>query len=171
MKTLKPIQLNGKDFAPYGDLIMTQNSESIIINNGYAQKHYNLCTLDALHNNGKSTLHIYVAKKRAFPMDINMLEKHPFFSQAFIPRSTKAFLIVVCLGEDRPDLSTLKAFKTDGNQGVHYKRGVWHFPLISIEDNEQFIVIDRTDCGIVENKIEECIEFYFKNENISLLKE
>jgi ureidoglycolate lyase len=52
----------------------------------------------------------------------------------------------------------LKVFKTNGNQGVFYKRGIWHFPLISIEDNEQFIVIDRNDLGKKENKLEDCIE-------------
>ena len=101
-----------------------------------------------------------------------MLEKHPYFAQAFIPRSTQPFLVLVCLGEESPDLNTLQAFITNGEQGVHYKKGVWHFPLISIENNEQFIVLDRTDCGIKENKIVECIEHYFDADiKINLLKE
>jgi len=172
MKKLHPIALSPENFASYGDVLSTQNNESIIINNGFAQKFFNVATLDASDNNGKSALHFYIAKEREFPLEINMLEKHPYFSQAFIPRSTKPFLVLVCLGEDEPDLSTLQAFITDGNQGVHYKRGIWHFPLLSIENDEQFIVLDRTDCGMKENKIEECIEYYFESDiKINLLKE
>lgn len=164
--TLEP--LTKRSFSQYGDVLSIEESASIIINNGYAQKHNNLCTMDANENGGQSTVHIYLAKKRPFPLNIDMLEKHPFFSQAFIPRSNEPFLVVIAEGGDTPDLSTIKAFITDGNQGVHYKRGLWHFPLISIKDKEQFIVIDRTDSGITENSVEECIEHYFKNKTIIL---
>lgn len=161
---LIPQNLTSETFALYGDILSTQNSEMKIINNGFAQKHFNLCSIDSTYEDGLSSVHIYVAKKRIFPLPISMLEKHPFFSQAFIPRSTTPFLVVVALGEDKPNLNTLKAFITDGNQGVHYKRGIWHFPLISLEENEQFIVIDRTNSVNTMNKIEECIEYYFDSE-------
>ena len=97
-----------------------------------------------------------------------MMEKHPFFSQTFIPRSNTPFLVVVALGEESPDLNTLRVFKTDGNQGVHYNRGVWHFPLISLEEDEQFIVIDRNDLGKSENKVIDCIEIDI-SEDIEIL--
>ncbi|WP_375723196.1 ureidoglycolate lyase [Arcobacter sp. KX21116] len=169
-KVIKTEILTKKAFREYGEVISSEDSASKIINDGFAKKHYELCIMDANEKNGKSTLHIYEAKKREFPLKIPMLEKHPFFSQTFMPRSVKPFFAVVALGEEEPDLSTLKAFMTNGNQGVHYNRGVWHFPLISLEDNEQFIVIDRTDCAIQENKIEECIELELKGE-IYLLNE
>lgn len=165
-----PEALTKESFKKYGEVISTDESDSKIINDGFAKKHYELSIMDANEKGGKSTLHIYEAKKREFPLKISMLEKHPFFSQTFMPRSSKPFLAVVCLGDEIPDLSTLKAFVTNGNQGVHYNRGVWHFPLISREDKEQFIVMDRSDCGKEENKIDECIELELNNE-IYLKKE
>ncbi|RXJ68480.1 ureidoglycolate hydrolase [Halarcobacter ebronensis] len=167
---LKPKPLNTKEFEKFGKIISIENSKSKTINNGYAKKHYELTTIDSKEKNGQTALHIYLAKKREFPLKIDMLEKHPYFSQTFIPRGQNPFLLVVALGNEQPDLSTIKAFVTNGNEGVHYNRGVWHFPLISIEDNEQFIVIDRTDNNIKENSIEECIEFSIKNEKINLQK-
>lgn len=164
--TLEP--LNKTSFSEYGDVLSIDESDSMMINNGYAQKHYDLCTMDAHENGGQSTIHIYLAKKRAFPLSIDMLEKHPFFSQAFIPRSSEPFLVVIAQGGNIPDLGTIKAFISDGNQGVHYKKGLWHFPLISLKDKEQFIVIDRTDGGVAQNKVKECIEHYFTNEQIIL---
>jgi len=170
MSKITPTLLTQADFEKFGKVIQIENSDSKTINNGYAQKYFELCTMDANEKNGSSTLHIYVAKNREFPLKIDMLEKHPFFSQAFMPRGSKPFLVVVALGEDTPDLTTLKAFRTNGNQGVHYNRGVWHFPLISIENGEQFIVIDRTDHNHEDKKIIECIE-YDIDEDIFLEKE
>lgn len=167
---LKPQPLTKASFKEFGEVISIENSESKIINEGYAQKFYEQCIMDADEKGGRSTLHIYVAKKREFPLRVHMLEKHPFFSQTFMPRSKEPFLVIVALGEDKPDLSTLKVFKTDGDQGVFYKRGIWHFPLASLKDQEQFIVIDRTDMGNTESKLEECIEIVV-DENIEIVKD
>lgn len=164
--TLEP--LTQASFSDYGDILSIQNNSSKIINEGYARKYFDLCTMDTNDKGGHTSIHIYLAKKRDFPLSIHMLEKHPFFSQAFIPRSREPFLVVIAQGEDTPDLTTIKAFITNGNQGVHYKKGLWHFPLISLKDDEQFIVIDRTDLNIAQNRVEECVEHYFKNEQIIL---
>jgi ureidoglycolate lyase len=169
-KVLKPIALTCENFEAYGKVLSVDQSESIVINNGFANKHYNLCNMDCNDFGGVATLHVYVGKKREVPLKINMMEKHPYFSQTFMPRSTKPFLLVVALGDEKPDLNTLKVFKTNGNQGVFYKKAIWHFPLISLEDNEQFIVIDRSDLGKSENKVVDCIELEL-SEDIEILKD
>ena len=170
MRKISPISLEDEEFSKYGKIISVDNSDSIVINNGFASKHYNLCNIDANDNGGVATLHLYEGKKREFPLKMNMMEKHPFFSQTFIPRSKTPFIIVVALGAEEPDLNTLTVFKSNGNQGVHYNKNVWHFPLISLEDNEQFIVVDRNDLGKEENKIIDCIELEL-NQDIEILKD
>ena len=170
MQTISPIALTDEQFSKFGKIISVENSASIMINNGFAKKHHNLCNIDSNDNGGVSTVHLYIGKKREFPLAITMMEKHPHFSQTFIPRSTTPFMAVVALGENEPDLNTLSVFKSNGNQGVHYNKNVWHFPLISLEDNEQFIVIDRYDLGKEENKVVDCIELDV-NEDIEILKD
>lgn len=165
---IKPIALDKQSFSEYGEVLSVEDSDSIIINDGYAKKHYNLCNMDI--DGGVSTIHLYIGKKREFPLAITMMEKHPHFSQTFMPRSSNPFLAVVALGDDKPELSTLKAFKTNGNQGLCYKKGIWHFPLIVLEEEEQFIVIDRNDLGLEENKVIDCIEIDME-EKIEVLKE
>ncbi|RXJ91629.1 ureidoglycolate hydrolase [Arcobacter sp. CECT 8983] len=168
---LKPKPLTKKAFKKFGEVIELENRDSKIINNGYAQKFYELCTMDANEKGGSSTLHIYIGKNREFPLHINMLEKHPFFSQTFMPRSTEPFLCVVALGDEKPDFSTIQAFVTNGNQGVHYNRGVWHFPLICLKNEEQFIVIDRTNMNQEQSKVVDCIEYEIEEKEIFLIKE
>lgn len=170
MRTISPIALTDEQFSKFGKIISVENSASIMINNGFAKKHHNLCNIDSNDNGGVSTVHLYIGKKREFPLIITMMEKHPHFSQTFIPRNTTPFMAVVALGENEPDLNTLSVFKSNGNQGVHYNKNVWHFPLISLEDNEQFIVIDRYDLGKEENKVVDCIELDI-NEDIEILKD
>ena len=155
MNTIKltPEKLTTKNFSQFGEVISIENNEFITINDGYAKKYADLAQIDTQEQNGQTSVHIFVAKKRQFPLQITMLEKHPFFSQTFIPRGNTPFIIVVSPPAEEPVIENIRVFISNGDQGISYSRGVWHFPLISIDDNSQFIVIDRkhnTDLDTIE---------------------
>lgn len=59
------------------------------------------------------------------------------------------FLVVVApsLTADEPDISKLQAFITDGSQGVNYRAGTWHHPLLTLESPSDFAVVDRIGTG------------------------
>ena len=79
-------------------------------------------------------------------MKIDMMEKHPLGSQAFIPMKETIFLSFVAPAGDSPDISKIKSFIVSPKMGINYKPGIWHFPLISTEDTN-FLVIDRKGDG------------------------
>ena len=58
-------------------------------------------------------------------------------------------MIVVAPGLDheRPDLNQIQAFITDGSQGVNYRAGTWHHPLLTLEAPSDFVVVDRIGTG------------------------
>ena len=145
MNTLKltPEVLTADNFQLFGEVLSTENKESILINDGFASKFPDIVKLDTKEAEGETSVHIFVAKKRQFPLQITMLENHPFFSQTFIPKNNTPFIVVVAPPSQEPVIENIKAFITDGDQGISYSRGVWHFPLISLKDNAQFVVIDR----------------------------
>jgi ureidoglycolate lyase len=66
-----------------------------------------------------------------------------------------------------PEIGKVRAFISNGDQGVNFSRGVWHFPLISIEDDAQFVVIDRLYDPEID-KIEQCNVYSLNEFNITL---
>ena len=94
-KIIKPIKITRSNFATYGDLISANDINPIDINAGYAKRFDNLADLNTSKNGGKSIVSIFSALKRTFPMTIDMMEKHPLGSQAFIPMKETTFLCFV----------------------------------------------------------------------------
>lgn len=83
------------------------------------------------------------------PFKIEMLERHPLGSQSFVPLARQKFLIVVALTLDQqhPHEQQISAFISNGQQSISYHQGVWHHPLITLEANSDFLVIDRIGEG------------------------
>ena len=141
-KIFKPTKINRKNFNPYGDLISSDDIDYIDINAGYAKRFDNLANIDTLNGGGKTIVSIFSASKRTFPMKIDMMEKHPLGSQAFIPMKETTFLSFVAPPGESPEITKIQSFIVPPKTGINYKPGIWHFPLISTEDTN-FLVIDR----------------------------
>jgi ureidoglycolate lyase len=80
------------------------------------------------------------------PLQLKLLEKHPHSTQIFLPMTSNArFLVIVCLGGETPDLSTLRAFEATSGQGISYKPGVWHYPMTAIGETIDFACLINED--------------------------
>jgi len=145
-KIIKPIPITKNNFSQFGDMISTSEIKPIEINNGYAKRYDSIANLNTSKDNGETTISIFSALKRNFPMKIDMMEKHPLGSQAFIPLKETTFLAFVAPNGDKPDLNKIEAFIIPPGIGINYKPGTWHFPLISTEDMN-FLVVDRKGSG------------------------
>ena len=152
-KIIEPIPITKENFAKYGDMVSTKDIKPLEINNGYAKRYDGVANLNTSSDNGETTISIFSALKRNFPMKIDMMEKHPLGSQAFIPMKETTFLVFVAPKEEKLDLNKIEAFIIPPGIGVNYNPGIWHFPLISTEDMN-FLVVDRKGSGdnlVIEN--------------------
>ena len=152
-KIITPIPITKENFAKYGDMISTKDIKPLEINNGYAKRYDGIANLNTSSDNGETTISIFSALKRNFPMKIDMMEKHPLGSQAFIPMKETTFLVFVAPKEEKLDLNKIEAFVVPPGIGINYNPGIWHFPLISTEDMN-FLVVDRKGSGdnlVIEN--------------------
>ena len=150
---IKPKPINKENFKKFGDMITTADIKPIEINEGYAKRFDGIANLDTSKDNGETTISIFSALKRSFPMKIDMMEKHPLGSQAFIPMKQTTFLVLVAPEGNKPDLNRIEASIVPPEIGVNYNPGTWHFPLIATEDMN-FLVVDRKGSGdnlVIEN--------------------
>ena len=145
-KTIAPKPITKENFSKFGDLITTKDIEPITINDGYAKRFDKIAKLDTSKEDGKTTISIFSALKRTFPMNVHMMESHPLGSQAFIPMKETTFLCFVAPSGEKPDLNKIESFIIPPGLGINYKPGTWHFPLISTEDMN-FLVVDRKGSG------------------------
>jgi len=151
--TVNPKPITKENFSKFGDVITTDDIKPLEINDGYAKRFDGVANLNTSKYNGETTICIFSALKRSFPMKIDMMEKHPLGSQAFVPMKETTFLVFVAPKGVKPNLNEVEAFIVPSGIGVNYNPGTWHFPLISTEDMN-FLVVDRKGSGdnlVIEN--------------------
>ena len=151
--TINPKPITKENFSKFGDMITTANIKPIEINDGYAKRFDGIANLNTSQDNGETIISIFSALKRSFPLKIDMMEKHPLGSQAFVPMKETTFLVFVAPEGGKPNLREAEAFIVPPGIGVNYNPGTWHFPLIATEDMN-FLVVDRKGSGdnlVIEN--------------------
>ena len=140
--TLQP--LTAEAFAPFGDVLDTSGAPDRIINQGLCGRFHDRAALDFA--DGRAGISLFRAEPRTLPLVLDMVERHPDGSQAFLPMSEAPFLVVVAPDEGgtpgRP-----RAFLTQAGQGVNYHRGVWHGVLCPLSAPVLFAVVDRIGAG------------------------
>lgn len=136
--------LTAAAFAPFGDVIEVSGPPDKIINQGMCGRHHDLARLDFA--DGVAGISLFDAKARQLPYTIDMMERHPQGSQAFIPVSQTRFLVVVA-GDDGGRPAQPKAFLTAPGQSVNLHRAVWHGVLAPMQTAGQFVVVDRIGDG------------------------
>ena len=141
---LTPIALDADNFKPYGDVVDIEGRPSRSINQGYADRFENLAALD-LTDGGSPALSVFKARPVKLPFSVTHMERHPKSSQLFIPKGRGRFLVLVAEGSQQFNPANLRLFVSNGRQGVNYKRGVWHHFLMALENEQEFIVLDRSD--------------------------
>lgn len=146
MQRLKIEALSAEAFAPFGDLIASEGHEYFMINNGSTRRYHRLAEVDT-GSEGTPIISIFRARTLPMPLRIRMMERHPLGSQAFIPMRGNPFLILVAPPGDDLKSSQLRAFISNGHQGVNYHRGVWHHPILALTDQDEFLVVDRAGSG------------------------
>ena len=160
---IRPKKVSKKNFQKFGQIIDASKKKYFRINNGFAKRYDNLGKIDTSKKKGTTIVSIFSAKKRRFPMKIDIMEKHPLGSQAFVPMKDTSFLVFVAPKGNKPNLKKIESFRIPKQTGINLNPGIWHFPLISIK-NMNFLVIDRKGKG------KNLIIHKFKKEKIYLLK-
>lgn len=142
-----PIEpLTREAFAPFGDVVVTDGVAAIAINQGYARRYDGLGRIDVSRKGGAVNISEFVAQPRPAPIEIALMERHPLGSQLFMPLQDRSWIALVCADPCAP--ASYRAFRCSGRQGVNYARNVWHHPLLVLDADSRFLVVDRAGPGV-----------------------
>ena len=156
------LPLSRSGFEPFGDVIQVEGNRHYTINQGWAERYHDLARVEVTAAGGRPLLNIFRTRPRTLPLLVRSVERHTLGSQAFIPLGRTRFLIVVAPAGAAPKPGDLRAFVTDGVQGVNYHPGVWHHPLLTLDQTGDFLVLDRGAAT------EDCEEAAFGADEITL---
>jgi len=135
--------LTREAFAPYGDVIeVCANNQVIPINYGLTDRHHDLAQVDVAAAGGRPIISIFRSRGINVPFQVEIMERHPLGSQAFMGLGGHPYLVIVGLAGEF-DAHKLQAFVASGHQGVNYHRGTWHHYCLSLEADNDFLVVDR----------------------------
>ncbi|MEM6637485.1 MAG: ureidoglycolate lyase [Pseudomonadota bacterium] len=128
-------------FAPFGDVLDCSGPPDRIINQGLCGRFHDRARLD-FGQDGRAGLSLFKAEPRRLPYKLQMMERHPDGSQAFISMSADAFLVTVARDNAGVPAEPL-AFITEPGQAINFHRGTWHGVLTPLSAPGAFAVVDR----------------------------
>ncbi|MGI9390167.1 MAG: ureidoglycolate lyase [Boseongicola sp.] len=136
--------LTADAFAPFGDVLDCSGEPDKIINQGLCGRYNDRAALD--FTDGRAGLSLFKAKPRMLPLILEMVERHPEGSQAFVPMSPDPFLVIVAPDEGGSPGEPL-ALLTEPRQAINFHRNIWHGVLTPLHEPGVFAVIDRIGEG------------------------
>ena len=143
-RTIRTEPLTAATFAPFGEVLEAAGAPDRIINRGLCGRWHDRAVLDFA--DGRAGISVFLAEPRPLPYLLDLLERHPDGSQAFLPMHAHPFLVTVA-----PDAGgrpgTPRAFVTAPGQGINLHRGTWHGVLTPLHAPGLFAVVDRIGPG------------------------
>lgn len=145
LQALSPLRIRAVTqaaFEPFGWVVETGETGRAA-NNGTARRH-DLHAHPAAEVRAGTRLmtSIFAAKRQQPDLAITMLERHVNSIQWIVPLDGAGHIVIVAQNgtDDRPDLATLVAFSFSAAQGVIYRRGLWHHPIMAVGSDARFLV-------------------------------
>lgn len=144
-------------YRPYGDIVAADpRLPSASANAGTALRYDHLGTLENLRP-GKAAPNLCVFRVQPVvdnPFVVRLLERHRHSTQLFIPMAgAERYLVIVCGAEDAPDLRTLKAFVARTGQGITYRPGIWHHPVVALDRPTDFACLVHEDGTLDDGEV------------------
>lgn len=139
--------LTAEAFTAFGEVIDHRGADFFMINSGRTRRYHDLAKVETLGEDARTLISIFVTQPVQMPLQLSFLERHPLGSQAFIPLHGERFVVVVAPAGDVIDPAQVRAFVTDGRQGVNYSAGTWHAIQSVLEREGEFLVVDRGGAG------------------------
>ena len=132
--------LDSGAFEEFLDIIEIGDIAGRPINQGMCMRYSDLARLD-FGAGGRAGISLFRARLRQLPHRMDLMERHPFGSQAFIPMDNSSLLVVVG-PDDGGKPGPPRATVIGEGRGVNILRNTWHGVLTPLSGSGLFAVID-----------------------------
>lgn len=98
---------------------------------------------------------ILAAPSLCRPVLVEVIERHRFTSQSFVPMAPARWLVVVApvAANGGPDLGAAEAFLPGPGQGLTFAPGTWHAPLTALDAPSPFAILMWRDYGPEDEEV------------------
>ncbi len=139
-QTILAHPLTAEAFAPFGEVLEVSGTPDRLINAGKCGRFHDRAVLDFA--DARAGISIFKSESFSLPFRLELVERHPEGSQAFICMTDDPFLVVAAPDQGGTPGTSL-AFTTNGRQAVNIRRNVWHGVLTPLSGPGLFAVVDR----------------------------
>lgn len=153
-RRLAAVPLTSESFAPFGDVLGAPGAPQAsasgrAVNLGTALRRDRAASLESTRPAAAPNLALFRCEPQALPFRATLLERHPHSTQLFASLGGARWLLVVAptLPDGEPDLEGARAFLASAGQGVNFRRGLWHHPVVALDRPAELLMLAWEDGG------------------------
>ena len=134
MITLRARPLTESAFAPFG---------TVVTYNPGAPRFGLIRELENYRDTARVHLDFVTIAARTLPFTTQVMERHPYSSQTFIPIGVARYLVIVAPPSlpTEPDMTRAQAFIAESRQCITYRAGTWHHPATALDRDGFFAML------------------------------
>jgi ureidoglycolate lyase len=134
MISLRARPLTEAAFAPFG---------TVVTYNPGAPRFGLIRELENHRDTARAHLDFATIAARTLPFAAQVMERHPYSSQTFIPIEVARYLILVAPPSHsaEPDMARAQAFIAESRQCITYRAGTWHHPATALDRDGFFAML------------------------------
>ncbi len=142
IRSLRALPITTKEYEAYGKVLtldgdLAKKTEKA--NYGTADRVRHVVDMINPRPNAKLNVALYRCHAQTLPLLVEKMERHAHSPQVFVPTKTTRYLVVVALGEKTIDISSIRAFIVPPGISISYFPGVWHHPMIALDETSDFV--------------------------------
>lgn len=134
-------------FAPFGQVIEAPGEPGRTVNLGTARRHDWAAALQNARPEARPNVAVFRCEPQALPFAVTLLERHPHSTQMFAALRGGRWLVMVAPDGPggAPDPGGLRAFVARPGQAVNFARGVWHHPVVVLDEPAELLMLAWED--------------------------
>ena len=144
---LEPLTREG--FAPFGKVVRAGFGAGRETNLGTALRYDWIAALESTRAGARPNLAIFRSQPQALPFRVTLLERHPSSTQLFAALHAARWLVIVApdASGGGPNPGGLRAFVAGPGDAFNFRRGVWHHPIIALDEPADLLMLAWEDGG------------------------